>query len=85
MLRMMGCQVMVMLVGSNALSAVALNGPEWGMPILLGSLSLPVGTVIRLMRNTFINPFIRSPKFSIRSLRRNCELGVRLQEDIRGN
>lgn len=53
-----GGQVIIVFVGGSALSAVRLNGTQWGISLLLGAISLPVAVLIRLIPNDFIRKFI---------------------------
>jgi Ca2+-transporting ATPase len=45
----MGIQVLIVFVGGAALQVVDLNGPQWGISIALGALSLPMGLLVRLL------------------------------------
>lgn len=44
-----GGQILIVTFGSIAFKTVPLTLSQWGVTILLGSLSLPVGTIIRLL------------------------------------
>ena len=44
---MVGGQVLIIFVGSDAFKIHALNGKEWGLSIGLGAISLPFGAFIR--------------------------------------
>jgi hypothetical protein len=46
---MIGCQVMIILVGGKAFSITRLDGAQWGYSVILGALSIPIGAVIRLI------------------------------------
>jgi Ca2+-transporting ATPase len=46
--------LIIVKVGSSALSTVALDATEWGISLLLGAFSLPIGVLIRLTPNYFI-------------------------------
>ncbi|KAK1960908.1 calcium-translocating P-type ATPase [Colletotrichum sublineola] len=46
---MAGGQVLIVFVGGAAFKVAPLNGPQWGISIVLGFLSIPVGILIRLL------------------------------------
>jgi Ca2+-transporting ATPase len=50
--------VIIVAVGGRALSAVRLNGKQWGLSLILGAISLPVAVVIRLIPDEFIRKLI---------------------------
>jgi P-type Ca2+ transporter type 2C len=43
-----GFQIVIVFVGGAAFSVHKLNGPQWGISIVLGILSIPVAVIIRL-------------------------------------
>jgi Ca2+-transporting ATPase len=47
-------QVIIVFVGSSALSTVRLDSTQWGISLLLGALSLPIAMLIRLIPDDFI-------------------------------
>jgi Ca2+-transporting ATPase len=49
---------MIVGVGGKALSAVRLNGKQWGISLIIGAISLPVAVVIRLIPDEFIRKLI---------------------------
>ncbi|KAL1981085.1 hypothetical protein VTN96DRAFT_3068 [Rasamsonia emersonii] len=51
-------QVIIISFGGSALSAMRLNGLEWGISLALGAISLLVGVVIRLIPNNFIRAML---------------------------
>jgi P-type Ca2+ transporter type 2C len=51
-------QVIIVSVGSSALSTVRLDMKQWGISLFLGALSLPIAVVIRLIPNDFIRKFL---------------------------
>ncbi|PLN83841.1 putative P-type calcium ATPase [Aspergillus taichungensis] len=53
-----GGQVLIIFVGGKAFSVTALNGPQWGVSLVLGVLSLPVGIIIRLIPDELIEKLI---------------------------
>ncbi|KAJ9644673.1 plasma membrane calcium [Coniosporium apollinis] len=55
---MIGGQVMIIFVGGRAFSVVKLGGAQWGISIILGSLSIPVGVIIRTIPDDLIRRFI---------------------------
>ena len=46
---MIGGQVLIIFVGGRAFNITPLNGPQWGISIVLGVLSIPWAMVIRLV------------------------------------
>ncbi|EPB88558.1 hypothetical protein HMPREF1544_04671 [Mucor circinelloides 1006PhL] len=57
-------QVVIVQFGGAAFQVVALDGPHWGIAIVIGFLSLPIGVVIRLIPDDifgflFFNPATR--------------------------
>jgi Ca2+-transporting ATPase len=55
---MIGGQTMIVFVGGVAFSVVRLNGPQWGISIVLGFLSLPIGVIVRLIPDELIRKCI---------------------------
>lgn len=51
---MIGGQVLIIFVGSDAFEIVRLNGKEWGLSIGLGAISVPWGALIRLCPDEWI-------------------------------
>ncbi|KAF2747847.1 calcium-translocating P-type ATPase [Sporormia fimetaria CBS 119925] len=51
---MIGGQVMIVFVGGRAFSVTPINGPLWGYSIALGSLSLAVGAIVRMIPDEFV-------------------------------
>jgi Ca2+-transporting ATPase len=51
---MIGGQTMIIFVGGVAFKVVRLNGQQWGISIVLGFLSLPVGAIVRLIPDELI-------------------------------
>ncbi|KAF4970412.1 hypothetical protein FSARC_2556 [Fusarium sarcochroum] len=51
---MIGGQVLIIFVGSDAFEIVRLNGKEWGLSIGLGAISVPWGAVIRLCPDEWV-------------------------------
>lgn len=52
---MIGGQVLIIFVGGRAISVVdpPLDGVQWGISIVLGALSIPIGVIIRLIPDEF--------------------------------
>lgn len=46
---MVGAQVLIIFVGGAAFNVTPLNGSQWGISLILGFLSIPVGAAIRLV------------------------------------
>ena len=53
-----GGQVLIIFVGGQAFSVERLNGPQWGVSIVLGVLSIPIGMVIRLIPDEIVTKLI---------------------------
>ncbi|CVL10378.1 probable calcium P-type ATPase NCA-3 (Ca2+-transporting ATPase) [Fusarium proliferatum] len=51
---MIGGQVLIIFVGSDAFEIVRLNGKEWGLSIGLGAISVPWGALIRFCPDEWI-------------------------------
>lgn len=47
-------QILIINFGGAAFSVTSLNGAQWGVSLVLGLLSLPLGALIRLIPNRFI-------------------------------
>ncbi|KAF2108051.1 hypothetical protein BDV96DRAFT_556884 [Lophiotrema nucula] len=45
---MVGCQIVIVFVGSTAFSIVALNGPQWAISIVVAIMCIPWGVCVRL-------------------------------------
>ncbi|KAL0941270.1 calcium-transporting atpase [Colletotrichum truncatum] len=52
-------QVLIVFVGGAAFKVERLNGPQWGISIVLGFLSIPVGVLIRLVPDAFCVALVR--------------------------
>jgi len=55
---MVGGQTMIVFVGGAAFSVVRLTGPQWGISIVLGFLSIPFGVLIRCVPDWWISKYI---------------------------
>jgi len=42
-------QIVIIFIGGKSFSTTRLNGSQWGISIILGALSIPVGVLIRLI------------------------------------
>lgn len=51
---MIGGQILIIFVGSDAFEIVRLSGKEWGLSIGLGAISVPWGAAIRLWPDEWI-------------------------------
>ncbi|KAF2103115.1 plasma membrane calcium-transporting ATPase 3 [Rhizodiscina lignyota] len=51
---MVGGQVMIIYIGGAALTVDRLNGAQWGISLILGALSIPIGVIIRLVPDDFV-------------------------------
>ena len=51
---MVGGQILIIFVGGEAFVVQRLNGPQWAISVIIGLLSLPIGVVIRLIRDDWI-------------------------------
>lgn len=56
-----GGQVLIIFVGGQAFSVKPLVGYQWGVSLILGVISLPVGVIIRLIPDEFVSRLI--PRF----------------------
>ena len=45
---------MIIFVGGKAFSVQRLNGPQWGVSLVLGVLSIPIGMILRLIPDEFL-------------------------------
>ncbi|GFF44091.1 calcium-transporting ATPase 2 [Aspergillus lentulus] len=59
-----GGQVLIIFVGGQAFSVKPLVGYQWGVSLILGVISLPIGVIIRLIPDEFVSRLI--PRFWIR-------------------
>ena len=64
---MMGGQVLIIFIGGDAFSVERLDGTQWAISIILGSLSIPVGIIIRLIPDELVRRLI--PNFLKRKRR----------------
>jgi Ca2+-transporting ATPase len=55
MLIMIGGQVLIVFVGGAAFVVKPLNGVQWGISIVLGLLSLPIGVLVRCVPDSIIH------------------------------
>ncbi|KAH7115960.1 hypothetical protein B0J11DRAFT_443721 [Dendryphion nanum] len=51
---MIGGQTMIIFVGGRAFKVQSINGAQWAYAIVLGSLSLPVGMIIRMIPDELV-------------------------------
>jgi Ca2+-transporting ATPase len=58
LLSMIAGQTLIIFVGGITFSVTRLNGTQWGISIVLGFLSLPVGVVVRLIPDELIRKCI---------------------------
>ena len=71
---MIGGQVLIIFVGSEAFKIVPLNGKEWGISIGLGAISIPWGAVIRKFPDEWVSAMAPSlPKFMHRKNKKQEE------------
>ena len=57
---MVAGQVLIIFVGSTAFSVERITGAQWGISLVLGALSIPVGIIIRLVPDSWIRACIPS-------------------------
>ncbi|DAA73520.1 TPA_exp: Calcium-transporting ATPase [Trichophyton benhamiae CBS 112371] len=55
-----GGQVLIIFVGGQAFSVERLGGRDWGISLILGLLSIPVGILIRMVPDSFVRMLIPS-------------------------
>ena len=53
-----GGQILIIFIGGEAFSVKRLNGPQWGVSLVLGVISIPIGMIIRLIPDEFITKLI---------------------------
>jgi P-type Ca2+ transporter type 2C len=53
-----GGQILIINFGGSAFSIARLNGAQWGVSLILGLFSLPLGALIRLIPNRLIMPLM---------------------------
>lgn len=53
---MIGGQIIIVFFGGSAFQVTRINGRDWGISIVVGALSLPLGVIIRLLPTA---PFAR--------------------------
>ncbi|KIW01814.1 calcium-translocating P-type ATPase, PMCA-type, variant 2 [Verruconis gallopava] len=58
LLIMIGGQTLIIFVGGEAFVVTKLTGPQWGISIVLGFLSIPCGLLVRLIPDRWISKFI---------------------------
>lgn len=51
-------QIMIIFVGGKAFNVKRLSGSQWAYSLILGFLSIPIGSLIRLIPDSFISRFI---------------------------
>ncbi|KAJ9292544.1 hypothetical protein DTO271G3_8701 [Paecilomyces variotii] len=51
-------QVMIIFVGGRAFSVKRLNGPQWGVSLVLGAISIPIAVIIRLIPDSLIQRLV---------------------------
>jgi Ca2+-transporting ATPase len=56
----MGGQVLIVFIGGHAFSVTRINGAQWGVCLILGVISLPIGVIIRLIPDELIEKLIPS-------------------------
>lgn len=74
-----GGQILIIFVGGQAFSVKRLNGPQWGVSLVLGVISIPVAIIIRLIPDEFIARLI--PTFWHR--KKGPEISISDTEDQR--
>ncbi|KAI1969361.1 plasma membrane calcium [Ophidiomyces ophidiicola] len=83
-----GGQILIIFVGGRAFSVVPLDGPEWGISLILGLVSIPVAIIIRLIPDEFIRNLLprfwnrktRSPQVFVSDEDRRYEWNPALEE-----
>lgn len=75
---MVGGQVLIIFVGGAAFSVTPLNKAQWGLCIVLGFLSIPIGAAIRLFPDEVIIKLI--PAYLKNRASKNPELTVEDEE-----
>lgn len=82
-----GGQILIIFVGGQAFSVKPLNGPQWGVSLVLGVISIPVGMIIRLIPDEFLVNLIpdfwrhkKSPELLISDEDRHFQWNPALEE-----
>lgn len=71
-----GGQCLIMFVGGEAFSVTRITGPQWGISLVLGVLSIPIAIIIRLIPDELFGKFIpRLPR------RKKPSLNVIIEDD----
>ena len=55
-----GCQILIVMVGGRAFSVRSLNGAQWGYSIIIGLFSIPVAMILRMIPDSFVRKLIPS-------------------------
>lgn len=57
---MAGVQTLIIFVGGAAISVVKppIDGPQWGICIVLGAISIPIGVIVRLIPDEFVSALV---------------------------
>ena len=55
-----GGQILIIFVGGQAFSVERLGGRDWGISLILGLLSIPVGILIRMIPDSFVRLLVPS-------------------------
>ncbi|KAJ2892517.1 putative plasma membrane calcium-transporting atpase 4 protein [Zalerion maritima] len=58
---MIGGQILIIFVGGEAFKITPLNGQQWGISVILGLLSIPIGVLIRVMPDSVFRALIPWP------------------------
>jgi Ca2+-transporting ATPase len=76
---MVAGQVLIIFVGGDAFVVVRLNGAQWGISLVLGFLSIPVGILIRLVPDAWLRACVRRlprlPKWRRKGRKKDEEIG----------
>ena len=58
-----GGQILIIFVGGKAFSVTRLNGPQWGVSLVLGVISIPIAVIIRLIPDDLVRKLIPTVSF----------------------
>lgn len=61
MLTMIGGQILIVFVGGQALTTERLDGAQWGISLVVGFISLPLGIVIRCIPDSWVLRLVPRP------------------------
>lgn len=58
-----GGQILIIFVGGQAFSVKPLDGPQWGVSVVLGVISIPIAVIIRLIPDGLVRKLVPTVAF----------------------